>query len=255
MTGKTTQPSKYQLESKIKSLQAQVESTKADCAILLKENIELIALCEKFIKGFQPAKLFTSQFRTGEEEPCQERLKELVAGDPDPALDPDPAPAPDPDPAPAPQFHEYRDLSNSQLIIMGHNASVNAERKQNSLNDLPKVEKLPAFFAKVHICEENLLLKCPDCFYGEVSGYHITYECDTCNGFGFLEPYKVTCDTCEGKPKEYRQKKGETCPFCKERGYMIRGKRVDPAKVAQIILQAKAKVKTGEYRDDGYLDR
>jgi len=57
---------KQQLEMENSKLKHELESLKADCSILLKENIDLLALCEKHVPDFKPATLFSAQWR-GEE--------------------------------------------------------------------------------------------------------------------------------------------------------------------------------------------
>jgi len=59
---------KQQLEQEVEKLKRQLESTQADCGILLKENIDLINKIKKLDKTFDERNLFTSQWRAETEE-------------------------------------------------------------------------------------------------------------------------------------------------------------------------------------------
>ena len=72
------------LENQVQELKDELESTKCDAAILIRENIELIMLCEKYIPKFNAKGLFTSQWRADvdddDEIDIEEVEKKLMAG-------------------------------------------------------------------------------------------------------------------------------------------------------------------------------
>jgi len=55
--------SKEELQREIDTLKAEINSVEADAAILLKENMTLLELCEKHVPNFDASTLLTSEWR------------------------------------------------------------------------------------------------------------------------------------------------------------------------------------------------
>jgi hypothetical protein len=65
------------LENQVQDLNRELESTKGDAAILARENIELIMLCEKHVPKFNAKGLFTSQWRADVDDDDEINIEEV----------------------------------------------------------------------------------------------------------------------------------------------------------------------------------